>query len=169
MARFIKKITAAALLIVPLSAIGDGGVTIRDSHFEAGFESVIRSDRILLCEGGAKLIENQGKRYFIAAGFTSVLDTTPADRLRQLKVARIHAIKAAADFIGKTQVTAEEKFSETTTIKAENNSQNAAKTKFLQETVIIKLNEIIKTPSPVGSWKSSDGKLFFYAIGTMLD
>ena len=158
----------AAPLLFAYAATATEPVSIRDAVFEPGFERVVRSDSALLHDGGAKLIESGEARYFIAVGFTSVLDGSPAERVRELRVARIQALKQAAEFANPTQITSEAKLSETTTVTQRDGVKSAVTTKSLDETTTAEIRAMLKAPPRVGSWKSSDGQIFFYAIGTKL-
>jgi hypothetical protein len=49
-----------------------------------------------------------------------------------------------------------------------NGHKMAERHKVLEETTITKIRALIKTPPVLGTWKSSDGQLFFYAIGAQI-
>jgi hypothetical protein len=85
--------------------------------------------------------------------------------MRQLQVARIRALKVASEFIGTTMVTSEDKLSETTTVDTVNGDKISEQHKVLAETTVAKIKALVKAPPVVGTWKSGDGQLFFYAIG----
>jgi hypothetical protein len=51
---------------------------------------------------------------------TSVREPTTAERLRQVRVGRINALRAAAEFMAPTEVKTETTFRETATIRREN-------------------------------------------------
>jgi hypothetical protein len=132
------------------------------------FDGILRADPALLQSGGAKLIEKDGTQYFVSVGFASVLGDSPAERLRQLQVARTRALKAASEFIGTTNVTSEEKFSDTTTITNLSGAKTSETRERLEETTVACIKALVKAPPVVGTWKSGDGQLFFYAIGTQI-
>jgi hypothetical protein len=172
MAQFLetlKKIRCAfAALFLGCVATATEPVSIQDAVFEPGFERVLSSDATLLHDGGAKLIEIGNTRYFVAVGFTSVLDSSPTERVRQLRVARVQALKQAVEFANPTRVTSEVKLSETTTVTRSAGVTSAVVTKSLDETTIAQIHAMLKAPPHIGSWKSSDGQMFFYAIGAKL-
>jgi hypothetical protein len=149
-------------------APADDGPIIREALLTPEFDSILSADPALLQSGGAKLIEKDGSQYFVAVGFASVLGDSPAERVRQLQVARVRALKAASDFIGITTFASEEKFSDTTTITNINGVKTSRGQKLLEETTVAKINALVKAPPVVGTWKSGDGQLFFYAIGTQI-
>jgi hypothetical protein len=156
------------LLLTGCVALAGDGPVIREAFLTPGFDSILRADPALLQSGGAKLIERNGAQYFVAVGFASVLGDSPAERVRQLQVARTRALKAASEFISTTSVTSEEKFSDTTTVTSVNGVKASGRRKILEETTVAKIEALVKAPPVVGTWKSGDGQLFFYAIGTQI-
>jgi len=123
---------------------------------------------MLLRDGGAKVVEFNGARYFVSVGVTSIQGDTATERIRQLRVARVLALKATTEFIHETVVMSEEKLNQTTTITTRDGVTTGSTRKILEETTLARIRGVIKAPAEVGSWKSADGKLFFYAIGTKL-
>jgi hypothetical protein len=168
MARVRKAIIYFVWLVTCCVAPADDGPVIREALLTPGFDGILRADPTLLQSGGANLIETDGTQYFVAVGFASVLGDSPAERLRQLQVARIRALKVASEFIGTTIVTSEQKFSDTTTVTNINGVKSSGTQKLLEETTVAKIKALIKAPPVVGTWKSGDGKLYFYAIGTQI-
>jgi hypothetical protein len=104
MARVRKAIIYFAWLITCCAAPAGDGPVIREALLTNGFDGILRADPALLQSGGAKLIEKDGTQYFVAVGFASVLSDSPAERVRQLQVARTRALKVASEFIGTTIV-----------------------------------------------------------------
>lgn len=141
---------------------------ICDAEFAPEFAKVLRAEPLLLQNGGAKLIEVNGVRYFVAVGVTSVREETPAERIRQLRVGRINALRAAAEFTSPVEVTSESSLRETTSIHNTKGVKTAETRKVYDENTRTKLEAILRVPSQIGSWKSTDRKLFFYAIGAKL-
>lgn len=168
MARVRKAIIYFAWLVTCCVASADDGPIIREVLLTPGFDGILRADPALLQSGGAKLIEKNGTQYFVAVGFASVLGDSPAERVRQLQVARTRALKAASEFFNTTNVTSEVKFSDTTTVTNSNGVKTSGGRKLLEETTVAKINALVKAPSVIGTWKSADGQLFFYAIGTQI-
>ena len=168
MAGVRKAIICFAWLVTCCVAPAGDEAVIREAVLTPGFDGILRADLALLQSGGAKLIEKNGTQYFVAVGFASVLGDSPAERVRQLQVARTRALKAASDFIGTTNVTSEEKFSETTTVTDINGVKSSGRRKLLEETTVAKIKALVNAPPVVGTWKSGDGRLFFYAIGTQI-
>jgi hypothetical protein len=147
----------------------DASAVIREAFLTPGFEDILRADPALFHNGGAKLIEKNGTRYFVAIGFASVSGDSPAERIRQLQVARIRALKFTSEFIGTTSVTSEDNLSNTTTVDTVNGDKMSEQHKVLEETTVAKIKALVKAPPVVGTWKSGDGQLFFYAIGAQIE
>ena len=93
---------------------------------------------------------------------------SPAERIRQLRAGRVLALKAATEFVTGTFVTSEEKLSTTTTIITRDGVTTGSRQKVLDETTLARIRGVIQAPPVVGSWKSAEAQLFFYAIGTKL-
>jgi hypothetical protein len=162
----LRKAVIAFLALACASA--EEPIALREATFEPGFEAVLRAEPLLVNEGGAKLIQRKGVRYFLAVGVTSVGEGTAVERLRQLRVGRINALRAAAEFISPVEVNAETSLRETTSIRNTDGVKSFETRKVLDESTRTKLEAILRAPVPVGSWKSADGKLFFYALGSKL-
>jgi hypothetical protein len=168
MTRVRKAIIYFAWLITCSTAPADDGPDIREVLLTPGFDGILRTDPVLLQSGGAKLIEKDGTLYFVAVGFASVLSDSAGERVRQLQVARTRALKVASEFIGTTIVTSEEKFSKKTTVTNVNGVKTSARRELLEETTVAKIKALVNAPPVLGTWKSGDGQLFFYAIGTQI-
>lgn len=141
---------------------------IRDAAIEPAFLDVLRAEPALLHDGGAKVIDTPGNRYFVAVGVTSAGPDSPQEKLRQIRVGRIQAMKAAAEFIRETKVTAQEKFTQESTVTRVDGAKTGTSTKTYEESTLTQIEALLKVPPQIGSWKSSDGQLFYYAIGTQL-
>jgi hypothetical protein len=150
-----EALTYVAWLLTGCVALAeDSPAVMREAFLSPGFAEIMRADPALFQNGGAKLIETNGKRYFVSIGFTGVLGESPAERVRQMQVTRIRALKAASEFIGTTILTSEVKLSDTTTIDSVDGEKMAEQHKVLEETNVAK----IKTPPVLGTWKSGDGQ-----------
>jgi hypothetical protein len=164
-----EALTYVAWLLTGCVALAqDSPGVIREAFLSPGFEDIMCADPALFHNGGAKLIDKHGMRFFVSIGFTGVLGDSPAERVRQMQVARIRAIKAASEFIGTTIVTSEEKLSDTTTVVTVNGDKMSEQHKVLEETTVAKIKALVKAPPVLGTWKSGDGQLFFYAIGAQI-
>jgi len=141
---------------------------IRDAHIEAPFESVLMQQTSLLQNGGASVVNFDGGKFFIAVGFTEVRDNSSADIVRQMRVGRVHAQKEAVQFLEHTKVVSEEKLTEKTVVTTTNGKKTAEVFKSLDESTVATVRGILPSLTPIGTWKSADGQLFFCAIGKRL-
>ena len=139
-----------------------------DAVFEPGFEAVLRAEPLLLSDGGARIVEQEGVRYFLAVGVTSVGEPTTVERLRQIRVGRSNALRAAAEFMAPTEVKAETTLRETTTIRREDGTSKGEARKTFDDITRTKVEAILRSLAQVGTWRSPDGMLFFYAVGSKL-
>jgi hypothetical protein len=139
-----------------------------DAVLEPEFAEILQAEPALLHDGGAKVVESNGRRYFIAVGVTLVKPDSPQERLRQIRVGRIQAIKAAAEFIETTKIKAQEKLTQDATVTREDGKKSGTSTDTFEESTLTQIEALLRVPPQIGSWKSSDGQLFFYAIGSQL-
>jgi hypothetical protein len=157
------------LLLEASTRVGAMNPQIRDASFEPSFAPVLMSEpQFITGGGGAKIIEYNGIRYFVAIGVTSVIGDSPQEKIRQLRVGRIQALKSAIEFINETNISSQEILKETTTVTTSNGNKSGTNTKTLDETTVAQIKGVIKAPPEVGSWKSPDGSLFYYAVGIKL-
>lgn len=160
--------TLILLVLNVFTAVAGSSEAIRDAVIEPEFVDALQAEPALLHDGGAKVVEIHSKRYFIAVGITSVESDSPQEKLRQLRVGRIQAIKAAAEFIQATTVKAQEKLTQESTVSRVDGSKSGTSTKTFEESTLTEIEALLKVPPQIGSWKNSDGQLFFYAIGMQL-
>jgi hypothetical protein len=163
----IALITLIASRFMALQA-EDKAMALKDASFEAGAEALLRKDSFLLQEGGAKLIEFNGSKWFVAVGMTFVGEQSSTERLRMLRVGRINALRAAAEFISPTEVETTTTLTETTTVTNTNGKKAVNARKILDDVTKTKVQTVLKAPPTLGTWQSFDGKLFYYAIGAKL-
>ena len=147
----------------------NASLPVADANFEKAFEPVLLSQAMLLKNGGASLVQFDGRLYVLAVGVTDVRGDSSQERLRQLRVGKVQAQKAAVAFAEQTKVVAEEKLVEKTTVAVEGQKKSLSVLKTIDETTSIKVSGVLKSLDEVGSWKSADGTLFFYALGKLLN
>lgn len=142
---------------------------VRDLSINEPFTPILQNERMLLENGGAKIVEYEGATYFIAVGSTAILDDSGKEYIRRNKVARAQAQKEAASFAEETEVVVEEHNTEKTVINNNNGQKSVYTMKEYDESIRTKVKGLISSMTDVGSWKSSDGKVFFFAIGCRLN
>lgn len=142
--------------------------TLREASIEKEFEPVLMLLPVIVDSGGAAVVDTATGRYFVAVGVTDVRGDSSQEKLRQLRVSKVQAQKAAVAFMEETKVVAEEKLVERTTIVNKDGKKSAVVLKTLDETTATAVRGILKSLPQIGTWKSADGKLFFCAIGKKL-
>ncbi len=136
--------------------------------FVPGYQEIISLNPVLAQYGGAAVVEKDGKRFFIAVGVTAVKGNEPAERVRQLRVAKINALRAVAEYIEPTKVQTEIKLTEKTTLETTEKGKKGKSFKELDETTRTSVQATMQAPGQIGTWKSVDGTLFFLAVGRPL-
>lgn len=144
-------------------------VPITDANIEKRFEPMLLNQPMLLKNGGASVVQFDNRLYFLAVGVTDVRGNTSQEKLRQLRVGRVQAQKEAVAFAEQTKVVAKEKLVEKTTIALEGQKKALSVLKTIDETTSTKVGGVLKSLDEVGSWRSADRTLFFYAVGKRLD
>jgi hypothetical protein len=138
---------------------------IKDATFDPIFEPVLRLQPFLLKSGGARLVKFNGSFYFVAVGTTDIRGTASSEKLRQLRVGRVQAQKEAIAFLEQTKVVAEETLTERTTVTTMDGKSRAEVLKTLDETTATKVHGVLNSLIDVGTWVSTDGTTFCFAIG----
>jgi len=161
-------IFGAAILCGLPSSRAQQATPVADGMFSSGYQEIIALNPVLAQNGGAGIIEKDGKRYFIAVGVTAVKSDEPAERVRQLRVAKINALRALAEYIEPTQVETETKLTEKTTIETTEKGKTGKTFKELDETTRATVRATLQAPEQVGTWKNNERTLFFMALGRAL-
>lgn len=141
---------------------------ISDSQIKEEYVPILLSERFLLTTGGATLVEYRGKRYFLSVGTTIVKEKSPEETLRQLKVGRIQAQKEAVTFTQTTKVEAEDHVRTETIVVNKNGAKTASSMTIIDESTMAAVQGIVGSLQDIGTWKSKDGTVFFYALGLCL-
>jgi len=164
----MARLCLALIALAAAGALRGEDLPIRDASFEHAFEKLLKADSFLLQNGGAKIIESDGKSFFVAVGVTSVQPDSPGERMRQLRVGKIQALKLVAEFTSETKVSTSDEMTETTAIKNKNGVKSGTSSKVYEERILAQIRTVLNAPPQVGAWKSPDGQIFFYAIGIEL-
>ena len=142
---------------------------VSDSQVEKEYVPILLRERLLLTTSGARLVQYNGKRYFLAVGATVVKEKGPDETLRQLKVGRIQAQKEAVTFTEQTTIVAEDRVQKKTTLANENGKKTASSTTTIDESTMAAVKGILGGLKEIGTWKSLDGSVFFYALGARVE
>jgi hypothetical protein len=142
---------------------------IKDASIEKSFEALLMQQPLLLKNGGARLIKYDGATYFVAVGVTEIEQDSPTERLRRLRVGRMHAQREAVSFAEATQVSAEDKKTETTVSRNEDGKKHATVVTTFDEITIARVKGAVKSLAEIGTWITPDGTLFCFALGRKLE
>ncbi|HEY8668856.1 MAG TPA: hypothetical protein VIL86_19570 [Tepidisphaeraceae bacterium] len=142
---------------------------VKDAVIEEPFATILAQHPLLLQSAGARVFRHEGSLYLIVVGMTEAKGESSAERLRQIKVARVQAQKEAVAFAEQTSVVATDERKVQTTITQESNSKSLSQVETLNETTVAKVHGVLKGLPEVGTWYSPDGTLFFCAVGRKLD
>jgi len=134
------------------------------------FAAILGADPLLMEVTGAKVVHlADGGRCVIAVASTVVKDASAADRLRAERVCRD---KAIAGFLAETrgvQVVHVEKLREEVTVRVEKGREKVTTVAEVLSMTRAEVEGIAKDMPPVGTWKSADGKVFYLAIGRVIE
>lgn len=140
-----------------------------DLKIDKQFAPILVRESMLLTNAGAKIVQHKGVMYFFAVGSTDIRGDSGEEHLRQIKVARAQAQKGAVSFAEGTDVIAEENSTEKTVITQKDGQKTATSLKEYDESIQTKVKGVIHSLNDIGTWKSPDGKVFFFAIGCQLN
>ncbi len=166
--RLQTLILAATLVCGTFPTLAQQSGPFANGTFLPGYQEIICLNPVLAQDGGAAVVEKNGRRFFIAVGVTAVKGNEPAERVRQLRVAKINALRAVAEYIEPTKVQTETKLTEKTTVETTEKSKKGKSLKELDETTRTSVQATLQAPEQIGTWKSADGSLFFLAVGRAL-
>jgi len=143
--------------------------SIRDAHLEQPFAALLANDELLLSMGGAAVVRENGASYFIAVGTTPVNGDSPDERLRQIKVGQVHAQREAVTFADQETIVVHVIEVDTTTITKTAGQTTVHVSRVHDSTITAKVHGIVKGMQPAGTWKSTDGTVFYYALAIKMD
>jgi len=161
----LTLIFSASLALIATAQERD---SICDATIDPAFELALFINPILAATGGADVVQCPDGSYFVAIGVTSIQGSDAKEQMRQLKVGRMQAIKAIAEFIQPSKIDMQTTLHETTEVITQSGKKSGNQTKELTESTRTTIEGMITAPPQVGVWKSKDRQLFFYAVGKKL-
>ncbi len=130
------------------------------------FLPIFLANANLLESDGALMFEVKGIRYFVATGSTVInAKRTPTEILRRKTVTKSKAHRAAAEFLKGIKVDAETKSFQKIVEITDGEKTDVKIFETLEETIRTKVKGKIRSYPTIGSWTSTDGLLYFQAIG----
>ena len=139
-------------------------VAIAQANILPEYEPMLMSNSILLEGGGWSTFQKEdGSLYLVVVGVAAVKDDSAKDRIQRRKTAETSAYSELAKIPNMDIKTFSQHFVSETT----KNDQVELIDSFQSKVVSCAENHVKSMPT-VGTWYSSDGKLFFLAIGSKL-
>ncbi len=142
----------------------------RDVEIEAGFETYLTSNPLLMEVAGAKLVRRKdGSTVVLAIGSTALNDDSAKERLRAEKVCRVKALTSLVAEKQGVQIAHVEELKDQTVVVLENGTEKAASVMDLLKITKAKVEGITRDMPVIGRWRSAEGDTFYLAIGTIID
>jgi hypothetical protein len=161
---------AYALLTLAVTC-GQQNTPFADVLIEKPFDALLLANPLLMSEEGAKLVRRpDGTTLVIGIASTPVRDDSPRDRKRAEVVCKNRAL---ANIVSERQgvvVAHVEKTETRQEVVIENDGKK--KTKAVHEYLALtssRLAGMVPGFQVIGRWKSPDRKLYYYAIGGIID
>jgi len=139
---------------------------VLDYVVDEPFGTFIQKDQRLLTSPGARVITIDGQACFVAVGTADIRNNTDNDIVRRITVARAKAQKEAASFTNPTHIITKSVLTDKTVIiRSTDDAPSTVMSKELHELVIAETQGVLDSMKDIGSWRSADGAMFFFAIG----
>lgn len=161
----------ALLLMLGGVCAQDEAPRFTDVLIEKPFDAYLRAQPVLMELAGAKLIRlPDGKKLVLGVASTPLRNSSAEDRLRAELVCRTRAL---VNILGEKQgvviAHSEESEKKVTVIVDRDGKKESKTTSQYLDVTRAKLEGTVRDFPIVGRWKSSDGKIFYLAIGGILD
>jgi hypothetical protein len=142
-----------------------------DVIIEKPFDAYLQAHPLLMSDEGAKLVRRPDRTVLvIGVASTPVRDGSAKDRKRAEVVCKNRAL---ASIVGEQKgvvVAHVEKDESNQTVVIDADGKKKTKTvKEYLETTSSRLEGVVPGFQVIGHWKSGDGKLYYYAVGGILD
>jgi hypothetical protein len=162
--------TSMVLLCALIARGAEGAAPFRAVEIDPRFEGYLPANPSLMEVPGAKVIRLDNGNQAVLAVASTVLQNDSADeRLRAEKVCRIKALASVVAEKEGVQVAHVEQVREKTVVVMENGKEQAKSVVELLQVTTARVQGIAQEIPVVGRWRSSDGKVFFLAIGAVYD
>jgi hypothetical protein len=143
----------------------------KDVEIEKPFDSYLLAHPLLMDVAGAKIVKlSDGKILVVGVAYTPIRDNSPADRRRRDTVCKNRAL---ANILGEKKnvlIAHVEKVEkkDVVVIDKQGKASDQRVSEYFEMTQS-KLEGVVRDFPVVGRWKSGDGKLYYLAIGAVLD
>ena len=158
------------LLVLAVCAADPASKKFSEVEIDKPFDAYLLANPLLMEVTGAKILRLENGHQVVLAVASTVLENDSArERLRAEKVCRI---KALANFVSQkegVQVARVEQAKEKTVVILQSGKETGKSVSELLEITTAKVEGVAKDMPVVGRWKSTDGKVFYMALGVECD
>lgn len=162
-----------ALYATPVPAIP---IPVEISHTDLvmkdkRFEKLLLGSPDLLEFGGVRLGKgSKGETLILAVGYTTIKNSSPTDKVRQITVSKQKAKAALVGFLEGEYVQSMTKFQENLSLKSTKEKDMIEMRSLFNETILSKIKGRIGSGlERIAFWKSADGLAFYQAVGFALE
>jgi len=146
-------------------------VPCKDLKFkDERFKQLLLNNSDLLEFGGVRIGNNQkGETLILAVGYTTIKNSTPQDKIRQITVSKQKAKAALAGFLEGEYIERMSKFKEEISLKSNRTEDLVDSQSLYNESMLLKIKGRLGTGlERIAFWKSADGLAFYQAIGFVI-
>ncbi|MFP6855577.1 MAG: hypothetical protein VB980_07315 [Opitutales bacterium] len=131
------------------------------------FEKLLMNNPDLLEFGGVRLGKSsKGEALVVAVGYTTIKNSSPTDKIRQLTVSQQKAKAALVGFLEGEYIESMTKFSEELSVTSTAKEDLVEMRSLFNETMLSKIKGRIGSGlERIAFWKSADGLAFYQAVG----
>lgn len=162
----LKINTYLLLLVVSVCNLHAKEATFTDVEIEESFKSLITADKMMMDFGGVRMVEKpDGTKFLYAIAYTK-----NKDRMKQRVIAKSKAYRDLVAHLNGVKIEANKKLNKVKTITTDaDGGVTYTIVKSIDETIVTEVKGQIKALPVVGTWKSSDGSMYYLAVGVVLN
>ncbi len=158
------------LLVLAFCAADPPSKKFSEVEIDKPFDAYLLANPILMEVTGAKILRLENGHQVILAVASTVLENDSArERLRAEKVCRIKALANVVSQKEGVQVARVERLNEKTVVTLQDGKETGKSVSELLEITTAKVEGVAKDMPVVGRWNSTDGKVFYMALGVECD
>lgn len=160
------------LLALAMAAAGDESAATKfaEVEIEKPFDAYLLADPLLMEVTGAKVIRlANGNQVVLAVASTALKDRSADERLRAEKVCRVKALASVVAEKRGVQVAHVEELKERTVLVLDDGKETGKSVSELLQITKTSVEGVAKDMPVVGRWKSSEGDVFYLAVGVVCD
>jgi len=157
-------------LVVAAGAGEPASKKFAEVEIDKPFDAYLLANSLLMEVTGAKVLRLENGHQIVLTGASTALENDSAsERLRAEKVCRIKAFVNIVSQKEGVQVARVEQLKEKTVVTLQDGKETGKSVSELLQITTAKVEGVAKNLPVVGRWKSSDGKVFYLALGVECD